>query len=85
MSAIVHIANQLHVQWFCLKQNIVETTTFGSEYIVAHQDMKDKMDHRYTLHMMGIPVDGPAWIYRDNQRIFNSSTPSICNKRHNAL
>ena len=37
--------------------------------------------------MMGIPLDGPAWLFGDNQSVITSSTlpHSKLNKRHNAL
>jgi hypothetical protein len=37
--------------------------------------------------MMGIPLDGPAWMFGDNQSVITSSTipHSNLNKRHNAL
>jgi hypothetical protein len=41
---------------------------------------------RYKLRMMGVPIDGPASIYCDNQSVFkNASRPeSVCNKKHNS-
>jgi hypothetical protein len=37
--------------------------------------------------MLGIPIDGPAWLFGDNQSVITSSNvPHSClNKRHNAL
>jgi hypothetical protein len=32
------------------------------------------IDLRYTLHMMGIPIDGPAWTFGDNASVTTSST-----------
>ena len=45
------------------------------------------IDHRYTLCMMGISVDGPAWAFGDNASVITSFTisQSTLNKRHNAL
>jgi hypothetical protein len=45
------------------------------------------IDLRYTLRMMGIPIDGPSWMFRDNQSLITSSTipESTLNKRQNAL
>jgi hypothetical protein len=45
------------------------------------------MDLKYTIRMMGIPLDGPAWMFGDNQSVLTSSTlpHSSLNKRHNAL
>jgi hypothetical protein len=45
------------------------------------------MDLRYTLRMMGVPLDGPSWMFGDNQSVINSSTipQSSLNRCHNAL
>jgi hypothetical protein len=87
MSGIVHLINQTPAAWFCKKQNVVETATYGSEFMVARQATEQIMDLRYTLRMMGIPLDGPAWLFGDNQSVITSSTipHSNLNKRHNAL
>jgi hypothetical protein len=87
MSGIIHMVNQTPIQWFCKKQNVVETATYGSEFMVARQATEQIMDLRYTLRMMGIPLDGPAWMFGDNQSVITSSTipHSNLNKRHNAL
>jgi hypothetical protein len=55
--------------------------------MAARQATEQIMDLRYTLRMMGIPIDGPAWMFGDNQSVLISSTvPHSClNKRHNAL
>ena len=87
MSGIVHLVNQTPSSWFCKKQNVVETATYGSEFMVARQATEQIMDLRYTLRMMGIPLDGPAWLFGDNQSVITSSTipHSNLNKHHNAL
>jgi hypothetical protein len=45
------------------------------------------MDLPYTLRMMGIPLDGKAYMFGDNQSVIASGTipHSSLNKRHNAL
>jgi hypothetical protein len=87
MSGIIHMVNQTPIQWFCKKQNVVETATYGSEFMVARQATEQIMDLRYTLRMMGIPIDGPAWMFGDNSSVITSSNipHSNLNKRHNAL
>jgi hypothetical protein len=87
MSGIIHLLNQTPIQWFSKKQNTVETATYGSEFMVARQATEQIMDIRYTLRMMGIPIDGPSWLFGDNQSVITSSTipQSMLNKRHNAL
>jgi hypothetical protein len=55
--------------------------------MVARQATEQIMDLRYTLRMMGIPIDGPAWMFGDNASVITSSNipHSNLNKRHNAL
>ena len=55
--------------------------------MVARQATEQIMDLRYTLRMMGVPIDGPTWMFGDNQSVITSSTilQSTLNKRHNAL
>jgi hypothetical protein len=87
MSGVLHFINQTPIFWFAKKQKVVETATYGSEFMVARQAVEQIMDLRYTLRMMGIPIDGPAWMFGDNQSVITSSTipSSVLNKRHNAL
>ena len=87
MSGIKHLLNETPIQWFSKKQNVVETATYGFEFMVARQATEQIIDIRYTLRMIGIPLDSPAWLIGDNQSIITSSTipHSSLNKRHNAL
>jgi hypothetical protein len=87
MSGILHFLNQTPIQWFCKKQATVETATYGSEFMVARQATEQILDLRYTLRMMGIPIDGQSWLFGDNQSVITSATipASTLNKRHNAL
>jgi hypothetical protein len=86
-SGILHMANQTPIEWFSKRQNTVETATFGSEFVAARIATEQIMDLRYTLRMMGVPLDGPAWMFGDNQSVITQSTlpHSILSKRHNAL
>jgi hypothetical protein len=42
---------------------------------------------RYKLRMMGVPVEGPANVFCDNQSVFKncSFTESTLKKKHNAI
>ena len=87
MSGIIHLLNQTPIFWFCKKQQSVATATYGSEFMVARQATEQIMDLRYTLRMMGVPLDGPSWMFGDNYSVIVSSTipHSSLNKRHTAL
>ncbi|MGL4630091.1 MAG: Ty1/Copia family ribonuclease HI, partial [Leadbetterella sp.] len=87
MSGIFHFVNKTPVISYCKKPKTVETATYGSEFMVARHACEQIMDLHYTLRMMGIPIDGPAWMFGDNASVITSSTipQSTLNKRHNAL
>ena len=86
-TGILHVINQTPVDWYSKRQNTVETATYGSEFIAAKTATEQIMDIRITLREMGIPIEGPAWMFGDNQSVITSSTipQSTLKKRHNAL
>jgi hypothetical protein len=86
-TGILHLVNQTPVEWFSKRQKTVETATYGSEFVAARIATEQIMDLRYTLRMMGVPLDGKAYIFGDNQSVITSGTipHSSLNKRHNAL
>ena len=87
LTGILHFVNQCPVDWYSKKQNTVETATFGSEFVAARIATEQVMDLRYTLRMLGAPLDGPAWMFGDNESVITNSTvpQSTLKKRHNAL
>ena len=76
--------NNAPIYWFLKKQAGIETSSFGSEFIAMKQCCEYVRGLCYKLRMMGIPVDGPAFIYGDNKSVLaNSSIPeSVLKKKH---
>jgi hypothetical protein len=62
------------VYWSSKKQNSVESSSFGSEFIAMKQCCEYLHGLRYKLRMMGIPCDGPAYIEGDNQSVLANTT-----------
>ena len=62
------------IYWLSKKQNSVESSSFGSEFIAMKQCCEYLRGLRYKLRMMGIPVTGPAYIYGDNQSVLANTT-----------
>ena len=73
--------------WYSKRQNTVETSTFGSEYIAAKTATEMKQALRYKLCMMGIPIDGPTNVFCDNESVIRNSTmpESMLKKKHVAI
>ena len=66
--------NSALVYWWSKKQNSVESSSFGSEFIAMKQCCEYLRGLRYKLRMMGIPCEGPAYILGDNQSVLANTT-----------
>ena len=86
-SGVLHFINDTPVDWFSKRQSTVEAATYGSEFMAARLATQQIIDLRLTLRYMGVPLDGPAWLFGDNESVVKSSTipASTLNKQHNAL
>lgn len=86
-SGILIYINNSPIIWYSKRQNTVETSSFGSEYVALRIATELVEALRYKLRTFGIPVDGPCDMFCDNQSVVtNSSVPaSTLNKRHNAI
>ena len=74
--------NQAPVYWFSKRQNGVESSTFGSEFIAMKQCCEYIRGLMYKLTAMGIHIDGPAYIFGDNKSVLvNSSKPTSVLKK----
>ncbi len=73
--------------WFSKRQNTVESSSFGSKF-VALQAAKDMVVAlRYKLRMFGVPIDGPANVFYDNNGVVKNTTmpESMLAKKHKAI
>ena len=79
--------NMAPIYWHSKKQNSVETSTFGSEFMAMKHCTEYVRGLRYKLRMMGIACPGPTFIYGDNQSVLcNTSLPqSTLKKKSNSI
>jgi hypothetical protein len=74
--------------WYSKRQNTVESSTFGSEFVVMRVaiEMIEGLV-RYKLRMMGIRIDGLTNVFCDNAAVVRNSTApeSVLKKKHNAI
>jgi hypothetical protein len=86
-TAILHFLNQTLMHWYLKKQALVETATFGSEFIDARTTINQIVNLQMTLCYLGIPIQEKSYIFGDNKTVIDaSSTPHAkLHKRHNAL
>ena len=83
----VQMINTSVVNWFSKKQGSIETSTFRSEFVALKTAMEANRGLRYKLRMMGVPIDGPTYIFCDNQSVVAnvSKAESVLKKKSNAI
>jgi hypothetical protein len=52
--------NTAPVDWYSKKQNTMESSTFGSEFITMKTDVDKLKGLCYKLRMVGAEIDGPT-------------------------
>jgi hypothetical protein len=70
------------IYWMSKKQVSIESSSFGSEFTAMKQCTEYLRGLRYKLRMMGIPVNGPAYVFGDNQSVlYNTTIPDSTLKK----
>ena len=86
-TGILIFVNRAPIIYYSKKQNSVETSTFGSEFTACKQSVELIKALRYKLRMFGVPMEGPASVYCDNEAVYkNVAMPSsVLNKKMHAI
>jgi hypothetical protein len=81
VTGVLLFANKTPVQWYCKRQNTIESSTYGSELVVGRIACELSMAMRYKLKMMGIPIDGPTLMKGDNMSVIIKGTIFFSNSK----
>ena len=83
-TGVLMFINGAPVIWCSERQNTVESSTFGSEFIAMRIARDMIVSLRCKLRMFGVPIEGPANVFCDNEGVVkNTSIPqSVLNKKH---
>ena len=86
-TGIIIFLQRAPITWYSKRQNTVETSSFGSEFVAMKTAVEQVEALRYKLRMMGIPVNGPTNVFCDNESVFRNTTKpeSVLKKKHNAI
>lgn len=79
--------NMALITWLSKKQPTVESSVFGAEFVAMKHGIEELRALRYKLRMMGVPVDGPSYVFGDNMSVIhNTSKPeSTLKKKSNSV
>ena len=86
-TGLLLFVNRAPIVWYSKRQNTVETSTFGSEFIAMKTAVEQIEALRYKLRMFGVLLEGPTNIFCDNESVFkNASIPdSTLKKKHKSI
>ena len=86
-TGILIFLNRGPIIWYSKRQNTVETSMFGSEFITMKTAVEKIESLRYKLRMFGVPLEGPTNVFCNNEAVFkNASQPdSTLKKKHTSI
>ena len=69
------------------EKNRVESLTFGSEFVALRIATELITSFQYKLRMFGIPLDGHADVFCDNEAVYENSSfvKSQFKRKHNLI
>jgi hypothetical protein len=87
LPVILFFLNKTPIKWFAKRQNMIESSTFGSEFVSPKIASEMNEALRYKLRMMGICIEGPTNTFVDNKSVVDNTTipESTFNKKHNSI
>ena len=86
-TGILIFLNKAPVQWYSKRQSTVEASTFGAEFCAMRIAVELIESLRYKLRMFGVPIDGPANVYCDNEAVYKNTVmpESTLQKKHHSI
>jgi hypothetical protein len=83
----IQMINMAPITWFSKKQGSTEGASFGSEFVATKTAVEATRALRYKLRMMGVPIDGPTYVYCDNMSVVQNTTApeSMLKKKSNSI
>jgi hypothetical protein len=86
-TGVIIFVNNSPILWHSKRQNTVESSMFGSEFVALRMAVDMIEGLRYKLRMMGIPLDGSTSVFCDNEGVVKNTTApeSPLKKKHVAI
>jgi hypothetical protein len=86
-TGVLIFVNNAPILWHSKRQNTVESSTFGSDFVALRMAVDMIEGLRYKLRMMGIPLDGSTSVFCDNEGVVKNTTApeSPLKKKHVAI
>ena len=72
-SCVILYINRTLIKFFSPGQNTMETSTFGSEFVVGRIVVDILVELHYNLKMLGTKVKGPTTLFGQNQSMITNT------------
>ena len=86
-TGILIFVNKAPIHWYSKRQATVEASTFGAEFCAMRVAVEMIESLRYKLRMLGVPIDGAANVYCDNEAVYKNTVlpESTLKKKHHSI
>ena len=86
-TGILIFGNSAPLFWYSNKQNTVESSTFGAEFVALRIATELISLFRYKLRMFRIPVTEPAYVFCNNEAVYKNSVfaESQLRRKHQSI
>mmetsp|Transcript_53440 Transcript_53440/g.130084 ORF Transcript_53440/g.130084 Transcript_53440/m.130084 type:complete len:377 (-) Transcript_53440:80-1210(-) len=83
----IMMLNSAPILWFSKRQGGIEGASFGSEFMAMKTAVEANRGFRYKLRMMGVPIEGPTYMYGDNMSVLHNvqKPESTLKKKSNSI
>ena len=86
LTGCLHFVNHTPIDSYSERQAMVETATYGSEFVASKTATEPIVDLRHTLKYLGVPKNKILLVWRSQVSGNSSTLPhSTLGKRHNVL
>ena len=84
ITGIIHFLNKTPIDYYTKKQPVVETATYGSEYMAVRVATEQIIELRTFLRYLGVNLKGSTFMFGDNKSVVDSSNlpKARLHKRH---
>ena len=86
-TGILIFVNKAPIHWYSKRQATVESSTLGAEFCAMRIAADQIESLRYKLRMFGVPIDGAANVYCDNEAVYKNTVlpESTLKKKHHSI
>jgi hypothetical protein len=69
----LHLVNKTLLEWYSKKQPIIETATYGSEFVAAQTCIEQIFDLCTTVCYLSVPISKKSCMFQDNKSVVDRS------------